>query len=60
MVAGICHKIWLLDWTTEVWAVRSMSAAVAMWHVWENRDCSRNGEALPHPLCVVRENQGLY
>lgn len=53
-------KIWLLDWITEAWAVHSMIVAVAIWHAWENRNCSPNGQALPHPLRVVRENQGLY
>ena len=52
MVAGFCHKIWLLYWKTEVWAVHSMSAAVAMWHVWENRDCSQQCQgAASSSLC---------
>lgn len=44
---------WMLDWITEAPADHSMILAVAMWHIWENRNCSRNGEALAHPLRVV-------
>ena len=29
-----------------------MIFAVALWHIWDNRNSCRNGEALPHPLRV--------
>lgn len=36
------YSQWMLDWITEAPADHSMILAVAMWHIWENRNCSRN------------------
>ncbi|KQJ81706.1 hypothetical protein BRADI_5g02420v3 [Brachypodium distachyon] len=53
VIAPFKGRQWMLDWITEAPADHSMILAVAMWHIWENRNCSRNGEALAHPLRVV-------
>ena len=57
---GICLNLknfshirqWVLDWISEASEIHSMIFAVALWHIWDNRNSCRNGEALPHPLRV--------
>lgn len=57
---GICLNLksfsyirqWLLDWISEASEFHSMIMAVASWHIWDNRNSCRNGEALLHPLRV--------
>ena len=58
---GICLKLkslnhirqWLLEWIQNATEFHSMIMAVAIWHIWENRNAYRNGEALNHPRRVV-------
>ncbi|KAK1618555.1 hypothetical protein QYE76_024072 [Lolium multiflorum] len=42
-----------LDWISEATGFHSMALAVAIWHIWDNRNNVRNGETLPHPSRVV-------
>lgn len=58
---GICLNVkkiihirqWLLDWIAKAPSFHSTILAVAMWHIWENRNNHRNGETLLNPLRVV-------
>lgn len=47
---------WLLDWITTASGFHCTILAVAIWHIWENRNNIRNGEVLPHPnrIAMVR------
>ena len=44
---------WLMDWLTQAFEFHLMIFAVAVWHIWENRNSCRNGEVLPHPTRVA-------
>jgi hypothetical protein len=58
---GICLNLksfinvrqWLLDWISKASDFHSIILAVAIWHIWENRNNTRNGEVILHPLRVV-------
>ncbi|XBI35755.1 hypothetical protein VPH35_121403 [Triticum aestivum] len=58
---AICLKLksfthirqWVLEWIQNATDFQSMIMAVAIWHIWENRNAYHNGEALNHPLRVV-------
>lgn len=58
---GICLKLnnfihirkWLLDRISEATELHSMIMAVAIWHIWDNRNNIRNGESLVHPSRVL-------
>uniref|UniRef100_A0ACD5YT37 Uncharacterized protein n=1 Tax=Avena sativa TaxID=4498 RepID=A0ACD5YT37_AVESA len=46
-------RLWLLDWVSEASDYHMVVFAVAIWHIWENRNNIRNGEAVPHPGRVL-------
>ncbi|XP_047086955.1 uncharacterized protein LOC124698511 isoform X1 [Lolium rigidum] len=45
---------WLLNWISNASDFHSMILAVAVWHIWENRNSIRNGEKMPHPSRVTK------
>ena len=58
---GICLNLksfthirqWILTWLFNATDFHAIVFAVAIWHIWENRNAHRNDEALIHPLRVV-------
>lgn len=44
---------WILKWITKAIDFHAMVMVVAVWHIWDNRNVCRNGEALSHHLSVV-------
>jgi ribonuclease HI len=44
---------WLLEWINDASDFQSLVFAVAIWHIWDNRNKVRNGESLSHPHRVV-------
>jgi ribonuclease HI len=44
---------WLLDWILNASDYQSVVFAVAAWHIWENRNNTRNGSEMVHPSRIV-------
>ena len=44
---------WMLDWISSASDLHSMIFAVAVWHIWENRNNVRNGDNIAHPSRVM-------
>ena len=44
---------WLLEWVNVASDLHTMYFAVAIWHIWGNRNNIRNSESLPHPHRVA-------
>jgi hypothetical protein len=48
----------LLDWVSDASDFHMVVFAVAIWHIWENRNNVRNGEAVPHPPRLIGKTKG--
>nr|XP_051200174.1 uncharacterized protein LOC127313744 [Lolium perenne] len=51
---------WLLDWILNASDYQSVVFAVAAWHIWENRNNTRNGSEMVHPSRIVDKPNGYW
>lgn len=50
-------KQWLFDYLAKSTEEEATILTITIWHIWEARNCVRNGEHEVHPCCIVQKIQ---